>query len=306
MLAVLYNGGKITMAKQLQTFVNKDFGRVRVVEIDGQPWFVGTDVAKKLGYRNSPDTIAKHVDDEDKGIANCDTLRGKQNLTIISESGLYSLMFSSKLPAAKTFKRWVTTEILPSIMGIIPIRCPSSLGYAQACLRASLARRAIRLHGAYIADATLRRLLEGGGFKDELLQKLADEKAQKAELAGKIEQSAPKIQYYDAVLQCGNAVQVSIIAKDYGMSAAAFNKLLHGFRVQYKIGGTWLLYTEYAGMGYTITRTYHVNDATASVHTYWTQRGRWFLYGLLKCYGILPAAERPGGALIGGGDNHCP
>jgi prophage antirepressor-like protein len=262
------------MTKQLQTFENKEFGKVRVVEIGGQPWFVGADVTKKLGYRNSRDALSKHVDDEDKGVANCDTLRGRQNLTVISESGLYSLMFSSKLPAAKDFKRWVTSEILPSV----------------------------RLHGAYITDETLRRLLEDGGFKDELIQKLTEEKAEKAALADKLEQVAPKIRYHDAILQCDNAVQVSIIAKDYGMSAAAFNKLLHGFRVQYKMGDTWLLYEKYSDQGYTVTRTYHVNDTTSAIHTYWTQRGRWFLYGFLKWYGILPISERPGGTLIGGGD----
>jgi len=266
------------MANQLQTFENNEFGKVRVVEIDGQPWFVGADVAQNLGYKNSRDAISKHVDDEDKGVAKCDTLKGKQSLTIINESGLYSLMFSSKLPAAKDFKRWVTSEILP----------------------------AIRRHGAYITDEMLRRLQEDEGLKDELLQKLTEEKAQKTALAEKIEQLAPKIRFYDAVLKCDNAVQISIIAKDYGMTAAAFNKMLHGLRVQYKIGGTWLLYEKYADMGYTITRTYHVNDTISTIHTYWTQRGRWFLYELLKSYGILPAAERPGGALIGGDDYDCP
>jgi prophage antirepressor-like protein len=264
------------MTKQLQTFENKEFGKVRVVEIDGQPWFVGMDVTKKLGYRNSRDALFKHVDGEDKGVANCDTLRGKQNLTVINESGLYSLMFSSKLPAAKDFKRWVTSEILPSV----------------------------RLHGAYITDETLRRLQEDGGFRDELLQKLAEERTQKAALAEKVERLEPKVRYCNAILQCGNAVQVSIIAKDYGMSTAAFNKLLHGFRVQYKMGGTWLLYAEYADLGYTVTRTFHVSDTDAAIHTYWTQRGRWFLYDFLKCYGILPVSEKPGGALIGGGGYH--
>ena len=266
------------MTKRLQTFENAEFGKVRVVEIDGQPWFVGADVTKKLGYRNSRDAISKHVDVEDKGVANCDTLRGKQNLTVISESGLYSLIFSSKLPAAKDFKRWVTTEILPSI----------------------------RLHGAYITDETLRRIQEDSGFIDELIQKLIDEKAQKNALDEKVARLAPKIQYHDAILQCDNAVQVSIIAKDYGMSAVSFNKMLHGFRVQYKMGGTWLLYEKYADKGYTVTRTYHVNETTAAIHTYWTQRGRWFLYDLLRWYGILPAAERPGGALIGGDGYNCP
>jgi prophage antirepressor-like protein len=262
------------MTKQLQTFENKDFGKVRVVEIDGSPWFVGADVTKKLGYRNSRDTLSKHVDDEDKGVANCDTLRGKQNLTVISESGLYSLMFSSKLSAAKDFKRWVTSEILPSV----------------------------RLHGAYITEETLRRLQEDGSFKDELLQKLVEEKAQKTALADKLEQLTPKVRYYNAILQCDNAVQVSIIAKDYGMSAVSFNKLLHCFRVQYKMGDTWLLYEKYVDQGYTVTRTYHVNDSTSAIHTYWTQRGRWFLYDFLKWYGILPVSEKPGGALIGGED----
>jgi phage antirepressor YoqD-like protein len=160
----------------------------------------------------------------------------------------------------------------------------------------------VRLHGAYITDETLRRLQENDGFKDELIQKLVEEKSQKNALADKVEQLVPKIRYYNAVLQCDNAVQVSIIAKDYGMSAAAFNKLLHGFRVQYKMGGTWLLYEKYADQGFTVTRTYHVNDTTSAIHTYWTQRGRWFLYGFLKCYGILPISEKPGGALTGGDD----
>jgi prophage antirepressor-like protein len=261
------------MIKQLQTFENKEFGKVRVVEVDGQPWFVGADVTKNLGYRNSRDALSKHVDREDKGVANCDTLKGKQNLTIINESGLYSLMFSSKLPAAKEFKRWVTIEILP----------------------------AIRQHGAYITDETLRRLQEDSGFKDELLQKLIDEKAEKAVLADKIQSLAPKASYFDAILQCGNAEQISIIAKDYGMPAAAFNKLLNSLRVQYKIGDTWLLYEKYADEGYTVTKTYHVNETTSKIHTYWTQRGRWFLYELLKGCGILPCAEKPGGAMIGGG-----
>ena len=261
------------MTKQLQTFENKEFGKVRVVEADGQPWFVGADVTKNLGYKNSRDALSKHVDDEDKGVANCDTLRGKQNLTVINESGLYSLMFSSKLPAAKAFKRWVTVEILP----------------------------AIRLHGAYVTDETLRKLQEDSGFKDELVKKLLDEKAEKSALADKVQALAPKVRYFDAVLQCGNAVQISIIAKDYGMSAAAFNKLLNGLKVQYKIGDTWLLYEKHANAGYTVTKTYHVNDTVSKIHTYWTQRGRWFIYGLLKDYGILPCAEKPGGALIGGG-----
>lgn len=100
---------------ELQIFKNGEFGEIRTVTIDNEPWFVGKDVATILGYSNPRDAINKHVDDEDKGVAKCDTPGGIQNLTIINESGLYSLIMSSKLSSAKKFKRWVTSEVLPSI-----------------------------------------------------------------------------------------------------------------------------------------------------------------------------------------------
>lgn len=263
------------MKNQMQVFENQEFGKVRVIEKDGQPWFVGMDITKKLGYRNSRDTISKHVDDEDKGVANCDTLRGKQNLTIINESGLYSLILTSKLPAAKTFKHWVTSEILPSV----------------------------KRHGAYITDETLQKMLDSGEFTDTLVRQLSDEREKNTSLGKQVETLKPKAQFCDAILQCENAVQTSILAKDYGMSCIAFNKLLHGFGIQFKISETWVLYGKYADKGYTVTRTYHVNETLSTIHSYWTNRGRLFLYDLLKWYGILPLAERVGTALIGGDDN---
>ena len=103
------------MNNNLQTFSKPEFGSIRTVMINNEPWFVGKDVAEVLGYSNPRDALKKHVDPEDKGVANCDTLGGSQELTIINESGLYSLILSSKLPTAKEFKRWVTSEVLPSI-----------------------------------------------------------------------------------------------------------------------------------------------------------------------------------------------
>ncbi|OUP77208.1 phage repressor protein [Erysipelatoclostridium sp. An173] len=100
---------------ELQVFKNEEFGEVRSLKIGDEPWFVGKDVADILGYTNSRKAISDHVDDEDKGVTKCDTLGGKQDLTIINESGLYSLILSSKLPTAKKFKRWVTSEVLPAI-----------------------------------------------------------------------------------------------------------------------------------------------------------------------------------------------
>ncbi len=99
----------------LQVFENPEFGSIRTVEIDGEPWFVGKDVAVALGYSNPRKALADHVDKEDKGVTKCDTPSGPQQMTIINESGLYSLILSSKLPGAKKFKRWVTSEVLPSI-----------------------------------------------------------------------------------------------------------------------------------------------------------------------------------------------
>ena len=100
---------------QIKLFENEEFGKVRTVTIDGVPWFVGADVAIALGYINPRDALAKHVDAEDRGVAKFDTLGGIQTLSIINESGTYSLIMSSKLPSAKRFKRWVTSEVLPAL-----------------------------------------------------------------------------------------------------------------------------------------------------------------------------------------------
>lgn len=101
---------------ELQVFNNPEFGEIRAVEVDGEPWFVGKDMAVALGYSNPRDALAKHIDDEDKDtVAFCDGTPGNPNLTIINESGVYSLIFSSKLESAKKFKRWVTAEVLPAI-----------------------------------------------------------------------------------------------------------------------------------------------------------------------------------------------
>jgi len=100
---------------ELQVFKNQEFGSVRTLMINSEPWLVGKDVAEVLGYKNTRDALSKHVDDEDKGVAKCDTLGGTQNIAIINESGLYSLIISSKLESAKKFKRWVTSEVLPTL-----------------------------------------------------------------------------------------------------------------------------------------------------------------------------------------------
>lgn len=251
------------MKNQLKIFENEEFGKVRVLEIDGQPWFVGKDVTNILGYSNSRDALSKRVDAEDKGVANCDTLGGEQKLAVINESGLYSLILSSKLPSARRFKHWVTSEVLPSI----------------------------HKHGAYLTDEALEQMLQSPELAFQLFQELLEEKGKASALIDKVETLAPKARYYDLVLQSKDTVQVSVIAKDYGMTAVAFNRLLHALRIQYKIGGTWLLYQRFADHGYTRSRTYYTHGGSCAVHTYWTQKGRLFLYQALAEAGILPLME---------------
>ena len=258
------------MKNQLQIFENTEFGKIRVIEIDGQSWFVGKDVAEALSYINSKKALGDHVDREDKQIllrsriGTLDFDIPNRGLTVINESGLYSLILSSKLPSAKRFKRWITSEVLPSI----------------------------RKHGAYIIDEILDAAEKSQEAAIELLAELLAERDKTAALTELAETLAPKALYCDLVLQCKNTVPVSIIAKEYGMSAAAFNTLLHRLGIQYKIGGAWLLYQSHAGKGYTKTLTYMIDDAISSAHTRWTQKGRRFLYEFLKSCGILPLSEK--------------
>ena len=258
--------------QELKIFENAEFGAVRALEIDGAPWFVGKDVADILGYSNTRDALAKHVDGEDKSdVAIRDAIGRDQSTTVINESGLYSLVLSSKLPAAKAFKRWVTSEVLPTI----------------------------RRHGLYaiddiIADPDL-------GIR-ALLALKAEREARKAlEVENKVKDQQiaelkPKASYYDLILQCPSLLSVTEIAKDYGLSAKALNKMLHDIGVQFNQSGVWFLYSKYQSYGYTQTKTQNYNrpDGTqgARTHMYWTQKGRLFLYDLLKRRGILPMIER--------------
>lgn len=247
---------------------------VRTIEKNGEPWFVGKDVAMLLGYSNSRDALAKRVDDEDKmnGVAICDSIGREQNPVLINESGLYSLILSSKLPSAKEFKRWVTSEVLPSI----------------------------RKHGMYAVD----EILADPDIAIKALQELKAEREKRKSLetavavqTQQIAEMQPKASYYDVVLNCKDLVSISVIAKDYGWSAKRLNLYLNDKGVQYKQGGKiWLLYQQFADKGYTSTKTYAApgndGDIHSHLHTYWTQSGRLFIYDLLKSDGVLPLIEK--------------
>lgn len=259
------------MENQVKVFESTEFGSVRTVEVGEVPYFVGRDVATILGYKNIRDAISNHVDEEDKGVAKCDTLGGTQEMVVINESGLYSLILGSKLPNAKKFKRWVTSEVLPTI----------------------------RKHGMYATD----ELLANPDFAIKVFQKLKEEqsKSKLLETTVKVQEQQiaelkPKASYYDIVLNCKDLVSTSVIAKDFGKSAVWLNNYLHENGIQYKQGKIWLLYQKYAEQGYTNTKTVPVAGPNgkiySKVHTYWTQKGRLFIYNMLKADGILPKAEQ--------------
>jgi len=250
------------MKTQVQQFHNKEFGSVEIVLIDGKPYFPAAECARILGYTNPQKAIRDHC----KGVNETftPTAGGVQRKKYIPEGDLYRLIIRSKLPAAERFERWVFDEVLPTI----------------------------RKYGFFATDETLDEMLRSPKFTDALLRKLAEEREKNAALEELAVELAPRALYCDLILQSKNTVPVSLIAKDYGVSATAFNRLLHKLGIQYRAGGTWLLYQSYAGRGYTQTRTYHVGEKTSAMHTCWTQKGRLFLYEALKSCGILPLIEK--------------
>lgn len=185
--------------EDLKIFKNKEFGEIRIVEQNGEPWFVAADVTKTLGYANGRKAVGDHVDPEDKGVTKRDTLGGQQQITIINESGLYALILSSKLPTAKAFKRWVTGEVLP----------------------------AIRKRGGYVTDEVLKRTLDDPDYMIKLLQSLKEDRearmrAERDVRSAKIvvetqqaiiEENRPKVAFFDVYSRCKGSILVGEMAK---------------------------------------------------------------------------------------------
>ena len=274
------------MANDVQVFTNEEFGEIRTINIDNEPWFVGKDVAKALGYVDVAHSILDHVEEEDRTNSKTqgqnDPEFGQRGTWLINESGLYSLIMSSKLESAKRFKRWVTSEVLPTIRKtggyvnndelFIDTYFEGADEQTKSILRLNLAQ--------------IRRLNEE---KRQLQQTVAVQNQQITEMK-------PKVTYYDIVLQCTDTIPISVIAKDYGKSAKWMNNYLNTKGIQHKQGDVWLLYQKYAEKGYTKTKTivYDGVDANnhSKIHTYWTQKGRLFIYDLMKSDGILPLIEQ--------------
>lgn len=174
---------------QLQIFQNAEFGSVRTVVVNGIPYFVGKDIATILGYSNPPKAIRDHVDEEDKTVNDSFIVNGTKG-TLVNESGLYSLILSSKMPRAKAFKRWVTSEVLPSI----------------------------RQYGVYATSDFLEKSIQDPAWAIGVLQQLQEKNALIAIQTQQIAEMKPKVSYYDLILQNSSLMPISKIAKDYGLS----------------------------------------------------------------------------------------
>jgi len=249
----------------IQSFADSEFGTVRIIEENGKYLFCGMDIAKALGYANHRAALQQHC----KGVVKRDALShgGIQEFSFISEGDVYRLIVHSKLPSAERFEKWVFDEVLPTI----------------------------RKHGVYATD----ELLQNPDLLEQALNALAAEHEKRTQLEeaneiqrGIIREMEPKASYCDVILRTKNAVPITLIAKDYGMSATQMNRILHALGIQYRVGGTWMLYQKYAGEGYTVTHTYIIDQRTSRMHTCWTQKGRLFLYDLLCDHGIYPLMER--------------
>ena len=192
---------------ELQVFNNAEFGSVRSLMVNGEPFFVGKDVAEILGYSNPQKALRDHVDEEDRTVNESFTVNGTMGM-LINESGLYSLILRSQLPSAKRFKRWVTSEVLP----------------------------AIRKHGVFVMDDIVNNtdaLIEAlQAFKAEHLQRMALEEENAVQKQQLVEMK-PKASYYDVVLNSPDLVSITEIAKDYGWSAQKMNEYLHVHGIQF-------------------------------------------------------------------------
>ena len=256
------------MQNNIKVFESNEFGTVRIVMIGEQPWWVLSDVCRVLGISN-PSKVAQRLDNDEKLKVDPKSELGSRSntpITVISESGLYAVILRSDKPNAKDFRKWITSEVIPSI----------------------------RKHGAYMTDDVLDQLIENPETATKLFAKLKNERSKKEALKKYVEILTPKARYHDIVLQSPGNVLTTVIAKDYGMSAVKFNKLLHALEVQfrYKTNSTWFLYEKHENKGYTDTITYHLNG-NSYIHMVWTQKGRFWLYEYLKAHGIYPKAEQP-------------
>ena len=264
------------MRNEMKVFESNEFGNVGVIEIGNKQYFMANGIAKALGYSNTSKAINDHCRYVTKRYIPHPQNKDKSiEANFISEGDVYRLIVRSKLPSAERFEKWVFDEILPTI----------------------------RKHGVYMTPETIEKTLTNPDFIIQLATQLKEEQQARRELEVQntqqkqiIGELKPKADYVDMILKSHSLVTVTQIAKDYGMSGQAMNDLLHRKGVQYKQSGQWLLYSKYHSSGYTHSETYDYNgtngDIKTKMSTKWTQKGRLFIYELLKKDDIIPVIEQ--------------
>lgn len=237
--------------------------RLRIIEKETGPWFVAKDVCEILEINNSRQAVTR-LDYDEKASVILNDGRQNRHLMCVNEFGLYNLVLSSRKPEAKQFKRWITHEVLPSI------RKTDKYEIGQA---------------SYAIDDPIKRA-----------QLWIEEQKEKLMLEQRVKEYEPKVNYVDKILASKDAVNITQIAKDYGLSGKKLNDILHAAGVQYKMNGQWLLYGKHQGSGYTKSKTteYTKKDGTTGtkLHTRWTQKGRLFIHEILKSQGIYPLLDK--------------
>ena len=241
------------MNNTIQIFENKEFGAIRTMSDEqGKPLFCGKDVARALGYKNPEKALRVHIEDDDKVVNKMDTTYGIKPTTFVNESGLYSLILSSKLESARRFKHWVTSEVLPSIR--------KQGGYMVVLENES--NEVILSRALQIMHATIQR-------RDEEIAALK-----------------PKAEYTDQVLDSITCLTTTQVAKGMGMTANELNRILCQKHIQYGQSGQYLLYAPFARQGLAQNRTRCFRDFFGAVHTttqlVWTERGRQFIQQLVN------------------------
>ena len=261
------------MDNNIQIFNNEELGTIRIMGTPDAPLFCLGDVCKMLGLRQGH--VRERLDD---GVVSTepilDSLGREQVANFVTEDGLYDVILDSRKSEAKRFRKWVTSEVLPTI----------------------------RKHGAYMTKDALERAIAEPDFLIQLATTLKEEKAKRLEAEQQCEvqkqiigEMEKKVSYLDLILSSTSTMTITQIAQDYGMSGQRMNKLLHGLRIQYKVGDQWILYAEYKDKCYVSSETIHVVTSEGipctTLNTKWTQKGRLFLYDILKKEGILPKME---------------
>lgn len=231
--------------EEIKVFNSEEFGSIRTVMVDGEPYFVGKDVAEILGYANPSKALSDHVDEEDKLNNESLSSLGQRGGWLINESGLYSLILTSKMCNAKKFKHWVTSNVLPTI----------------------------RKHGIYATDKVIDNILKDPDFGIKILTELKEERQARIEAERK-----------NAILTHVNKTYtMTEIAKELNMkSAAELNKELRDRHIQYKVNGTWVLYSEYSNMGYEDIKQEVLDNGKVIYHRRITQIGREFILSLFN------------------------